>query len=282
MRWRLLFFLSLSFLTAQPVKEVGFVTTYLHGQLGNQLFQLATAFAYAQDANLPLLVPQMSYETEWNVENNYQKLYRHRFRVDPLPSSCFSWVEPSFSYTPIPPLKKVCLNGFFQSEKYFKHRREEILSLFAPPEGMREKILSKYPFLEREKLVVGVQIRDYRSDDPSGKNHPTLRRSYYKKAFGHFPNETLFLVSSNNYALAKNLLKGLSDNIVYLETDDYIEEFFTLTLCHSFIISNSSFGWWAAWLCTNPSKQVIAPKLWFGPGIPHNTQDLYLAGWILK
>jgi hypothetical protein len=52
-----------------------------------------------------------------------------------------------------------------------------------------------------------------------------------------------------------------------------------MTLCKHFIIPNSSFAWWAAWLNTNPGKIVVAPKKWFNNG-PTDTQDILPEGWI--
>ena len=56
-----------------------------------------------------------------------------------------------------------------------------------------------------------------------------------------------------------------------------------MTMCDDYIIANSSYSWWGAWLSQNPDPKVIVPKNWFGSeGYTknYNTQDIIPDRWI--
>jgi len=249
-----------------------YVSVRLTGQFGNQLFEIATAYAYSLDHHLPLYIPDLVSRKEEGVPKNASSVFLRKISpLSHLAQPSLIWQEPSFNYSFIPESKAIELRGYFQSETYFAHRRDEILDLFEMPQHLYLKILDQYPFLLTQDQVVGIQIRDYRQIAPTGEHHPTLGRKYYERAISLFPKDTIFVVSSNNSEFARECLEGLAPNFVYLNAD-YIEEFYTLTLCKSFIISNSTFGWWAAWLSRVQNKQIIAPNLWFTP--PFDNQSM--------
>jgi superfamily I DNA and/or RNA helicase len=56
------------------------------------------------------------------------------------------------------------------------------------------------------------------------------------------------------------------------------EHLVLMIACKHFIIPNSTFSWWAAWLSRNENKIVVVPKKWFNNDI--NTDDLIPAAWI--
>lgn len=270
-----LFFYACAFISNPAIAKNSsdYVTVHLMGQFGNQLFEIATAYAYSLDHDIPLIIPNLKTETADNIAFNAKKVFLNNITCKSLPhGSKLHWSEPTFNYHPIPNNNRISLYGYFQSEKYFKHREKEIRALFAPSKQLTAYLIDKYPFFSSDSLVVGVQIRDYRKEKPFEDFHPTKKRAYYEEAMSHFSDNAIFVVSSNNLPFAKECVDGLKPNIIYLQEADYIDEFYALTLCKSFIISNSTFGWWAAWLSKSPNKKIIAPYQWFS--LPYNNEQM--------
>ena len=57
------------------------------------------------------------------------------------------------------------------------------------------------------------------------------------------------------------------------------EDFRLLTNCRDFIVANSSFSWWAAWLGKDSEKTVVAPAVWANDP-EWDTDDIVPPDWI--
>jgi len=239
------------------------------GQMGNNLFQVATTSALAWDHGVEAYFPRLSH-----VPSLYHHVFSRCKLYPPSDEVAFEWREPGYPFCPIPYQPKMKIYGYFQSPKYFAHYREKFLELFAPTARDLQYIQKKYGEILEHPETVGVQIRYY-IDDPDGNIFIQYGKDYLEKAMREFPETSLFVVSSNNVEFARrNISAG---RVVFLEKEPYYIDFYLLTLCKHNIITNSTFGWWSAWLNQNPEKKVVCPLVWFNG---FDTSDLCPDSWV--
>ena len=83
------------------------------------------------------------------------------------------------------------------------------------------------------------------------------------KAIKYFKTQIInakFFIFSNDFTNLKNIFKG--DEYFFIDQNIKLEpiyDFYLMTLCKHFIVSPSTFSWWAAWLSNNNSKICIRP-----------------------
>ena len=75
----------------------------------------------------------------------------------------------------------------------------------------------------------------------------------------HFSEDSTYLFFSDDIDWCKKNFD--QDNIIFVEAEEDIVDFYLISMCNGVILSNSSFSWWAAWL-NNKNKRINLLVLW--------------------
>lgn len=172
--------------------------------------------------------------------------------------------------------------GCFECAKYFDDIRLELLEEFTPkkPEGNKNKALYE-KIRNTESVCMSIRRGDFVSDPKFQKKYQVCTPEYYyeavKKMKEKLPNMNLFIFSDEIEWAKENLNFG--DIPVFYEdgTDSVDEKLRLMYSCKHFILSNSTFSWWAQYLSRNENKVVISPSRWYADG---KQSDLIEENWL--
>lgn len=242
------------------------VTTKLFAGLCNQMFMISAAIGYAKKHGIKYFLPPTT------IAPHVWPTYFPQFPTQRCPPHYFTYKEPEHCYNEIPFYEHIQLEGYFQSEKYFSHCRQDILDAFQIP---------------YKKMEGYVSIHVRRGDYLLYKDkHPVVTIEYITDAVKFFLDKGRknFIVCSDDIKWCRIQLKPLElFGAVFSFSSGHgpIEDLALLSCGEHFIGSNSSYSWWAYYLNRNPDKIGIFPKVWFGPGNSHlSVRDLYPEGVI--
>ncbi len=253
----------------------------LTGGLGNQLFVIATAYAYSLRYGKKLYLSKewtgMKADRPSYWDTIFENIKRYASDMSNL-KNLRTYVESTFGYQEIPDYKSnVYLKGYFQSPLYFEDFEEKVKEFLHIPES----ILSRVPNVSVNTVAVHIRRGDYLNHQDfhyiQGIQYYHSARARIEKELGFRPKYLYF--SDDKDWVSKNFELEDGDSISELSTD--YEEFAMMSKCSHFIIANSSFSWWAAYLSkTSTEKIVIAPSKWFASKGPQDYADIYCKDWI--
>jgi hypothetical protein len=255
------------------------IISRLQGGLGNQLFQWAYGKSLSNLWDQPYCLDlNCYYSNSPSVTRRSYELKKLNIStpeiIDIVPTAIR--VSDNFQYRQYyaDPSQNHYLDGYWQSEKYFKQSENLIRTLLQPSE---EVLLSLLDIVNLNEVSVSLHIR--RTDYLSSNNfHPMQNLDYYNKGLKTIRKYDKLYVVSDDIKWCKNNLEY--DNMVFVENTTNVQDLYIMSMCHHNIIANSSFSWWGAWLNCNPKKIVVAPKNWFGDKTI-NTSDITPKDWIL-
>jgi len=259
---------------------IGFNALGQLGRLGNQMFQFAALKGIARNREFEYCFPPTKNTNEWTdhqLFNPFKLGSTTQLNVQFIDSDRPTVMEETFFFNE--KLFNECpdwisLQGFFQTEKYFKHIRDELLKDFE----FRDEILEPaQKTMSYWKNPIALHIR--RTDYKTNPNHTALSMEYYEKALSEFDDSSEVIIFSDEpqWCMEQKLFE--SDRFMISETGNNYMDMCLMTLCSGHIIANSSFSWWGAWLSS--SQKVVAPSGWFkGSNNEHlDTKDIIPESW---
>lgn len=183
----------------------------------------------------------------------------------------FSFRKPLFC------IKDVYMEGMYHHPMYTESYIEEFRrNLHLKDMEQVEEIMKAQQFGSEPKAAVHVRRGDYLTVG----GYAICSTDYYLNGMeyirSHVP-DVKFIVFSDDIAWCRENLKA-SENTVFMQEGqpDYID-FELMRSCDHFVISNSTYSWWAANLGVAENKIVITPKSWY----QNSTKDwLTIDGWI--
>ncbi len=269
----------------------------LVGGLGNQMFQYAYATYLGSISNKKIKLVTDFYEL-YNNHNGFElsdvfNIDCERASIDELHNE-FGLFSYKFSriilskYSP----------PFSINNMYFEHSVENILDLDLSGRSyyihgywqnyiylnfIKHTILEKFIF--KKNIIDGIRPNLINEVVTSNSVSIHIRRGDYSKK----SNINLFYKCDMKYfhSAIRYIMKNIYDPVFYFFSDDITwvenqfswlknsvfvsrdlvnqsaQEMYIMSLCKNNIISNSTFGWWPAWLNRNNNKVVVSPNKWF-------------------
>lgn len=169
-------------------------------------------------------------------------------------------------------LGDIYLDGYWQSDKFFFGQELVIRNQFK----FRNELFSPNLWKKLDRIVgtrsVSIHVRrgDYTSRVINRIKYHQIKPCYFKKASDRLAEQyedlKFFVFSDDPQWARSNILSDGKHNVEYQTFDDCFspsEEMFLMSNCNHNIVTNSTFGWWGAWLNKNPTKMVTTPGKWY-------------------
>ena len=180
-------------------------------------------------------------------------------------------------------------DGYWQSASMVNRVRSLLLQDLKARNSLGQKSQDILTKIKNTFNATALHIRGVWNLTSSGKRNPTVAKhtqrplptGYYARAIEQVEKRrgptTLFVFADDINAAAELLGKIPTKNaLIYIKHDNrpHWEDLYLMHHCQNFILSNSTFCWWACWLAyaTRPQKDILSimPKNWLADDKRHN------------
>lgn len=270
------------------------ITTTIRGGLGNQMFMYAAVRAMAM-RNSTTMAFNLNLGFEDDKKLFQRELELTHFNLS-LPESRLSTMDVPFAHYFVaisrrlgfnllkPSMRFLCekkgvdirnssvkdayIEGFWGKEYYFSDYEDVIRNDFTIKQGHYSsdavEELKMMRALSDNLVMVGV--RRYQECTMSNQVPPGAEKAdadYFRRTMklaSQSINDPVFCIFSQDQKWFKENVDDGSYRIYYVKEKkgplSTIDDMYLMTHCDHYIISYSTYYWWAAWLGANPDKKV--------------------------
>ncbi|WP_448520556.1 alpha-1,2-fucosyltransferase [Rhodoflexus sp.] len=271
----------------------------LSGGMGNQLFQYAfglyleligkrkvlldaaylsenrhAALLTHRDYSLNIFSIKPNFCNQWHLALFQQSRY---WRLNALAEKIFDIrryqiVEEIGNFTGTDTLPShALLLGHWQDYRYVRAVEPTLRKQLQFRKPLKGEALQWQQRIDNEPVAVAMHVRrgDYLKPHVA-QSLPPLPLDYYERAVRQVLDSqgesAFFYIFSDDTDWCKKTFASsdFSHEVVPNNIDNQpFADFQLMTRCRHFIIANSTFSWWGAWLGTAPDKQVWTPARWY-------------------
>ncbi len=174
----------------------------------------------------------------------------------------YSFDSDCYGY-PLCKRKNIDIYGYFLAYDYYSGHEDYLRKIFSiKKEFISSHALDYIAMIKTVRCPVAVSMRlqdDYVKDPAFN----VCTKYYFETAISIIKQkcpDPEWFVFADDIERAKNF--GLDIDAVYIENVTDVEGMEIMRNCRHFVISNSSFSWWASFLGESADKIIIAPDKW--------------------
>lgn len=209
--------------------------------------------------------------------------YKRQEKMQPV-LNYFGIYDMIHGYSPLGKTRQknqfIC--GTYEDERFFLDIKEDLRKEFTTKKNIRSDNIELYNLImNSESVCVSFRRGDFLNKDNKNIRDICGIEYYYKaiKKMKEIHSDAKFFFFSDEIEWVRENCDF--DIEAYYESgeDDIGEKMRLMSACKHFIMSNSTFCWWAQFLSINKDKTVISPDHWFNmEGYKH---QLISDEWIL-
>jgi hypothetical protein len=198
-----------------------------------------------------------------NIPNEYYDIPKHIYHDGQ--NVCINMYDPNVFNIK----DNTMVHLIAQSEDYLIDRKNDIINWFK----IKEEYINKYEIKLKElniKLDNNTCVINFRGGEYVGVPNLICEKNYWQNSINYIKkvNSNInFIIITDDESVAKEYIGDYPCYHIEIGFD-----FYCINQSKYLILSNSSFGWWAAWL-NQKHNLIIAPKYW----ARHNISDGYWA-----